>query len=137
MSTYGSNFFREIINKIDEAPTRMDRIPNLVTGGSPAPKTPSRKVAPAAKPPATPAAQAPAASTAAPSGLAAKYAAMLKTLKQPGANEGFFGRNNRRRENADILAKFAEENDLPGMYDPETGNFVTFDEVENTDTGQF
>ena len=62
---------------------------------------------------------------------------MLKTLKQPAADEGFFGRNSRRTENAEILAKFAEDNGLPGMYDPETGNFVTYGEVEDPDTGQF
>jgi hypothetical protein len=118
MSTYGSNFFRELVNKLDEAPA----IPNL--------REPEGKPsAPAGKPLATPA--------AAPSGLQAKYHAMLKKLKQPSADEGFFGRNSRRTANAEILAKFAEDNGLPGMYDPETGNFVYNDEAEDPNTGEF
>ena len=133
MSTYGSNFFKELIQKLDEAPAIPNlrepagkpNIPNLrKPGGKPS--------APAAKPPVTRAAPA-----AAPSGLQAKYQAMLKKLKQPSADEGFFGRNSRRTENAEILAKFAEDNDLPGMYDPETGNFVYNDEVEDPNTGEF
>ena len=66
--------------------------------------------------------------------LQRKYNALLAKLKKPSKDEGFFGRNSRRQENAELLAKFAQENNLPGMYDPETGNFVYTE--ENPDTGE-
>ena len=66
--------------------------------------------------------------------LQRKYNALLANLKKPSKDEGFFGRNSRRQENAELLAKFAQENNLPGMYDPETGNFVYTE--ENPDTGE-
>ena len=63
--------------------------------------------------------------------LKAKYAEMLKQLKlEPGDDEGFFGRNFRNNANNEILAQFAKDNDLPGMFNPETGRFIKFGEDE-------
>ena len=69
--------------------------------------------------------------------LKAKYAAMLKQLKlEPGDDEGFFGRNFRNNANNEILATFAQDNDLPGMFNPETGRFIKFGEdEEGADSG--
>jgi LysM repeat protein len=66
--------------------------------------------------------------------LQQKYNALLASLKKAGKDEGFFGRNSRRQENAELLAKFAQENGLSGMYDPETGDYVYSE--ENPDTGE-
>ena len=63
--------------------------------------------------------------------LQAKYAALLKTLKPKAADEGWWDKGNRQRENSDVLAKFAADNDLPGMYNPETGDFEYNDTDEN------
>lgn len=61
--------------------------------------------------------------------LKAKYAAMLKQLKlEPGDDEGFFGRNFRNNANNEILAQFARDNNLPGMFNPETGRFIKYGE---------
>jgi len=63
--------------------------------------------------------------------LKAKYAAMLKQLKlEPGDDEGFFGRNFRNNANNEILAQFARDNNLPGMFNPETGRFIKYGEDE-------
>jgi hypothetical protein len=79
--------------------------------------------------------------------LKAKYAAMVKTLKlEPGADEGFFGRNTRNNANNEILAQFAEDNNLPGVFNPETTRFIKFndddeadasDEIDDTGTPDF
>lgn len=61
--------------------------------------------------------------------LKAKYAAMLKQLKlEPGDDEGFFGRNFRNNANNEILAQFAQDNNLPGVFNPETGRFIKYGE---------
>jgi len=61
--------------------------------------------------------------------LKKKYAALVASLQlEPGEDEGFFGRNIRNNRNNAKLAEFAKENDLPGLFNPETGSFVKYDE---------
>jgi len=61
--------------------------------------------------------------------LKKKYAALVASLQlEPGEDEGFFGRNIRNNRNNAKLAEFAKENDLPGLFNPETGRFVKYGE---------
>jgi len=61
--------------------------------------------------------------------LKKKYAALVASLQlEPGEDEGFFGRNMRNNRNNAKLAEFARENDLPGLFNPETGRFVKYGE---------
>jgi LysM repeat protein len=78
--------------------------------------------------------------------LRAKYNAIMKTLKLKGApDEGFWGKNTRNNANNEILAQFARDNNLPGMYHP-NGNWIKFgvddegldsDEVDSTSSPDF
>ena len=63
------------------------------------------------------------------SNLKQNYEKLLATLElTPGSDEGFFGRNFRNNRNNEKLAQFARDNNLPGMFNPETGRFVKFGE---------